>query len=130
TSAPGSVGRGQCAAKISYVFRPSTNARGRPMTSSTSLPIGSPQCPTDQPPWVTPPLRSSSGPPGACITPSSVTNVVTLSLLTPTSSHAAPQTHGSTDDCALSNSREQSSHGRPRGNGRTSAVQQIAHRRL
>src|SRR5204862_5272488 len=38
--------------------------------------------------------------------------------------------HGSSGDCALSNLREQSSHGRPRGNGRTSAVQQVAQRRL
>src|SRR5438445_3935394 len=35
----------------------------------------------DHPPYLKPPLESSSGPPGACITPSSVTNVRTISFL-------------------------------------------------
>src|SRR3989442_4757867 len=35
----------------------------------------------DHPPYLNPPLESSSGPPGACITPSSVTNVRTISFL-------------------------------------------------
>src|SRR6266702_8391581 len=36
---------------------------------------------TDQPPSLKPPSRSSSGPPGACITPSIVTKVPTTSFL-------------------------------------------------
>src|SRR5438132_14343963 len=35
----------------------------------------------DHPPYLKPPLESSSGPPGACLTPSSVTNVRTISFL-------------------------------------------------
>jgi hypothetical protein len=34
-----------------------------------------------QPPWVKEPLGSSSGPPGACITPSRVRNVCTVSFM-------------------------------------------------
>src|SRR5918996_5063400 len=36
---------------------------------------------TDQPPCSKPPVGSSSGPPGACITPSRLTNVFTTSFL-------------------------------------------------
>src|SRR2546426_7928062 len=55
-------------------------SNGRPMNSVISWLRRSSQYFTDQPPWANPPLGSSSGPPGACITPSSVRNVVTLSL--------------------------------------------------
>src|SRR5215211_3438377 len=41
--------------------------------------ISSSQYPNDQPPWSKPPLGSSSGPPGACMTPSRVANVFTMS---------------------------------------------------
>src|SRR5436190_7946514 len=51
------------------------------MPAMTSWPILSSQWFIDHPPSVNPPLRSSSGPPGACMTPSSVTNVVTISSL-------------------------------------------------
>src|SRR5256885_13830553 len=56
--------------------------KAHPMTSPITAPISPSQSPLDNPPSVTPPVRSSSGPPGACITPSSVTNVLTLSFLT------------------------------------------------
>src|SRR5207245_6606452 len=36
---------------------------------------------TDHPPYLKPPLSSSPGPPGACITPSSVMNDKTMSFL-------------------------------------------------
>src|SRR6266702_4416254 len=55
-------------------------SNGRPMNSVISWLRRLSQYFTDQPPWANPPLGSSSGPPGACITPSSVRNVVTLSL--------------------------------------------------
>src|SRR5258708_5035119 len=42
------------------------------------------------PPCGKPPSRSSSGPPGACATPSSVTNSVTMSLPMRSSSSEAP----------------------------------------
>src|SRR5206468_12724997 len=58
-------------------------SNGRPMNSVISWFRRSSQYFTDQPPWANPPLGSSSGPPGACITPSSVRNVVTLSLRIP-----------------------------------------------
>src|ERR1044072_232296 len=50
------------------------------MVSPIHWPMASSQSPNDQPPCSNPPAVSSSGPPGACITPSSVTNVVTTSL--------------------------------------------------
>src|SRR3990172_2496116 len=86
TGSSGSVTRGQCAAKISYVLRPSRSASGCIICSSMILPIISSQNFTDQPPCSKPPSRSSSGPPGACITPSMVTKVPTTSFLTGLSS--------------------------------------------
>src|SRR6266571_5749983 len=81
TGSFGSVTRGQCAAKISYVLRPSSSASGCSVCSTMSLPIMSSQYLTDQPPCSKPPSRSSSGPPGACITPSIVRKVPTTSFL-------------------------------------------------
>src|SRR5437870_3641601 len=70
-------------------------SNGRPMNSVISWLRRSSQYFTDQPPWANPPLGSSSGPPGACITPSSVRNVVTLSLRIA----CPPPTHGSHQKC-------------------------------
>src|SRR6266540_1329906 len=81
TGSFGSVTRGQCAAKISYVLRPSSSASDCSVCSTMSLPIMSSQYFTDQPPSLKPPSRSSSGPPGACITPSIVTKVPTTNFL-------------------------------------------------
>src|SRR5262245_57087973 len=80
-SAPGSSEYGQCDAKTSYVFLPSSRSNGLPMNSPMRCPICSSQYFTDHPPCVKPPVGSSSGPPGPCITPSSVRNVLTTSLL-------------------------------------------------
>src|SRR2546427_2683855 len=55
-----------------------------------SLPIISSQYFTDQPPCSKPPSRSSSGPPGPCITPSRVRKVPTTSLLMGFSSSYSP----------------------------------------
>src|SRR6266705_5715993 len=81
TGSFGSVTRGQCAAKISYVLRPSSSASGCSVCSTMSLPIMSSQYLTDHPPCSKPPSRSSSGPPPACITPSIVRKVPTTSFL-------------------------------------------------
>ena len=48
--------------------------------SNMTLPDSSSSSGACHPPCVKPPSRSSSGPPGACATPSSVTNSVTMSL--------------------------------------------------
>src|SRR5690606_32757837 len=80
-SSAGSVDLGQEAAKISYVLRPRRNAPALVVHSvmiSTSL---SSKYGTSQPPWRKSLSRSSSGPPGACITPSSVRNVPTTIFL-------------------------------------------------
>src|ERR1700749_4942990 len=71
----GSVTRGQCAAKISYVLRPSRNASASAKNSLTAAPKSSSQKANDQPPCSKPPEGSSVGPPGACITPSRVRKV-------------------------------------------------------
>ena len=90
TGSFGSVTRGQCAAKISYVLRPSSSAWDCSVCSMMSLPIISSQYFTDQPPCSKPPSRSSSGPPGACMTPSTVRNVPTTSFLMCLSSGHSP----------------------------------------
>src|SRR2546422_8304636 len=46
-----------------------------------TFPRKSSKYPTDHPPYLKPPLSSSPGPPGACITPSSVMNDKTMSFL-------------------------------------------------
>src|SRR3954454_19279102 len=48
------------------------------VTNSPTAGSGNGAC---QPPWAKAPLVSSSGPPGACITPSSVRNVCTVSFM-------------------------------------------------
>src|SRR3954451_8467482 len=70
----------------------------------------------DQPPWRKPPLVSSSGPPGACTTPSRLMNsLATMRIVTP-SLHAGYL--GTYDDRAAPDSSVAShgsaAHGRPR----------------
>src|SRR5439155_15822358 len=77
----GSVAFGQKPAKMSYVFRPRSRSKGWPICSPIAWPTASSKRGIDHPPYLKPPLESSSGPPGACITPSSVTNVRTISFL-------------------------------------------------
>jgi hypothetical protein len=48
-----------------------------------NCPVSSSKCGTSQPPRSNPPLRSSSAPPGPCITPSTDTNVVVVSFMVP-----------------------------------------------
>src|SRR3954453_20822240 len=65
---------------MSYVRRPSSKSNGAPnsppiASSITSSPYGA-----SHPPCANPPDRSSSGPPGACITPSSETNAAPMIL--------------------------------------------------
>src|SRR5262245_34655810 len=66
---------------MSNVLRPNRNALAwllSPVTNSPTAGSGNGAC---QPPWVKLPLGSSSGPPGACITPSRVRNVCTVSFM-------------------------------------------------
>src|SRR5215510_14047813 len=68
---------------MSYVRRPSSKSNGSP----NNLPISSPNTGSaspsgaTQPPNLNPPVGSSSGPPGACITPSIETIAPTITLL-------------------------------------------------
>src|SRR5438552_12093900 len=66
---------------MSYVFLPRSISNGCPICSVMTFPIKSSKYPTDHPPYLKPPLSSSPGPPGACITPSSVMNDKTMSFL-------------------------------------------------
>jgi hypothetical protein len=81
TGSSGSVTFGQKAAKMSYVRRPSRNASALSNTSIMNRPVSSSKCGTSQPPRSNPPLRSSSGPPGPCMTPSTDRNVVSVTCI-------------------------------------------------
>src|SRR5207245_8210452 len=59
----------------------SRNASAWSNTSFMNRPASSSKCGTSHPPRVNPRPRSSSGPPGPCITPSTETNVVTVSFI-------------------------------------------------
>src|SRR5215210_2077714 len=72
---------GQCAANISYVFLPSNKSKGLLICLSITLPRKSSKYPATQPSCLKPPVGSSSGPPGACITPSRDMNERTISFL-------------------------------------------------
>src|SRR5215211_1326559 len=72
---------GQCAANISYVFLPSNKSKVLFICLSITLPRKSSKYPATQPPCLNPPVGSSSGPPGACITPSRDMNERTISFL-------------------------------------------------
>jgi hypothetical protein len=72
---------GQCAARMSYDLRPSSMPSARSNTSLMTRPKPSSTCGASHPPYRKPSESSSPGPPGACMTPSSDTNVETTSLL-------------------------------------------------
>src|SRR5688572_26921482 len=78
---PGGSGS-NASACVTYVRRPSRNASVSFISATKLLPMSSCQYGIVQPPCSNPPSRSSSFPPGACITPSSVTNSETTSFLT------------------------------------------------
>src|SRR5581483_9389327 len=61
---------GQYAAQISKVLRPNNRSNGRFICLLRSVPRISSEYGAVHPPYAKPPLVSSSGPPGACITPS------------------------------------------------------------
>src|SRR5687768_13743312 len=76
---PGGMGS-NASACVTYVRRPSRNASVSFISATKLLPMSSCQYGIVQPPCSNPPSRSSSLPPGACITPSSVTNSDTISF--------------------------------------------------
>src|SRR6185312_10898698 len=77
----GSVTRGQWPAKIWYVLRPSRNALACSNQPLTATPKSWSPYGNDQPPYGKSPSRSSSGPPGACRTPSRVRKVCRVSRM-------------------------------------------------
>src|SRR5919205_2503723 len=66
---------------MSYVRRPNRNASARWNTSPTYAPPSSSSSGRAHPPRSNPPLRSSSGPPSPCITPSTETCVIVVSFM-------------------------------------------------
>src|SRR5579859_389368 len=72
---------GQYAAQISKVLRPNNRSNGRFICLFISVPVTSSEYGPGQPPYAKPPLVSSSGPPGACMTPSRETNSSTITFL-------------------------------------------------
>src|SRR5947209_8066159 len=65
---------------MSYVRRPSSRSNGSANSSPITAPTASSEQPNIQPPKRKPQVGSSSGPPGACITPSSDWNTAPVSL--------------------------------------------------
>src|SRR5437773_5597834 len=78
---PSSSCCGQYDANISNVFLPNNRSNGLPICSVIILPRNSSKYGTVHPPYLKPPLSSSPGPPGACITPSRVIKVRTIIFL-------------------------------------------------
>src|SRR5689334_15499396 len=72
---------GQNRAQISKVFRPSNKSHGRLICFLMAAPLTASECGPVHPPYAKPPLVSSCGPPGACITPSRETNSSTMIFL-------------------------------------------------
>src|SRR3989344_3858451 len=72
---------GQYDTQISYVFLPNKSSKGIFICSSITFPEKSSKYGTVHPPYLKPLEVSSSGPPGACITPSRVKNSRTISFL-------------------------------------------------
>src|SRR6266487_6168140 len=72
---------GQYDANISNVFLPNNRSNGLFICSAMVLPRKSSKYGTVQPPYVKLPLVSSVGPPGPCMTPSSVIKDRTMSFL-------------------------------------------------
>src|SRR5512133_2659992 len=61
---------GQYDAQISKVLRPNSRSNGRFICLPRTVPSSASEYGADHPPYAKPPLVSSSGPPGACMTPS------------------------------------------------------------
>src|SRR5580704_9161893 len=72
---------GQYGAKISKVLRPINKSNGMFICFLMAVELTESECGLVHPPYAKPPLVSSSGPPGACMTPSRETNSSTLTLL-------------------------------------------------
>src|SRR4029077_7511646 len=72
---------GQNGAQISKVFRPSNKSNGMFICFFMAVEEAASECGLVHPPYLKSPLVSSSGPPGACMTPSSETNSSTITFL-------------------------------------------------
>src|SRR5271154_4332288 len=72
---------GQKGAQMSKVFRPSSKSHGMFICFLMAVEETGSECGPIHPPYAKPPLVSSSGPPGACMTPSRETNSSTLIFL-------------------------------------------------
>src|SRR5215469_9938937 len=72
---------GQYAAQISKVLRPNNRSNGMFICLFMTVPVTSSAYGAVHPPYAKPPLVSSSGPPGACMTPSRETNSRTITFL-------------------------------------------------
>src|SRR5208282_6791798 len=72
---------GQNRARMSKVPRPSNKSNGMSICFLMAVETTGSECGRIHPPYAKPPLVSSSGPPGACMTPSRETNSSTLTLL-------------------------------------------------
>src|SRR6516165_4438524 len=71
---------GQNCAQMSKVFRPSNKSNGIFICFVMAAELTVSECGLIHPPHSKPPLVSSSGPPGACMTPSRETNSSTLTF--------------------------------------------------
>src|SRR5437762_6826531 len=72
---------GQNRAQRSNVFRPINKSNGMFICFLMAVEETGSECGLIHPPYAKPPLVSSSGPPGACMTPSRETNSSTLTFL-------------------------------------------------
>src|SRR4029434_2636553 len=72
---------GQNCAHMSKIFRPINKSNGMFICFFMAVETTGSECGLIHPPYAKPPLVSSSGPPGACMTPSSETNSSTLTFL-------------------------------------------------
>src|SRR5258708_38427481 len=72
---------GQNRAQMSKVLRPSSKSNGRIIGFLIAVETTGSECGLVHPPYAKPPLVSSSGPPGPCMTPSRQTNSSTLTFL-------------------------------------------------
>src|SRR5512143_587022 len=72
---------GQYAAQISKVLRPNNRSNGEFICLLRSVPRVASEYGPIHPPYANPPLVSSSGPPGACMTPSRETCSSTMTFL-------------------------------------------------
>src|SRR5713101_5812130 len=72
---------GQNFAQMSKVFRPINKSHAMFICFLMAVEETGSECGLIHPPYAKPPLVSSSGPPGACMTPSRETNSSTLTFL-------------------------------------------------